>query len=164
MSTMALSPAAWTFGMERTSLPRSRSTPLSCTRRRRMRLFNNMDSHTQTRYLFYIPWRDSVMTHFPHYWPFMRGIHRHSVVSLTKASYAVLCCFLCFFFKANPPVALQRPPIMWSFDDLFVTGLKKSLNKHSICRWFETPWRSCVATVMKYICCYVCYVFFVLLG
>ena len=32
--------------------------------------------------------------HFPHYWPFLRGIHRSPVNSLTKASDAELWCFL----------------------------------------------------------------------
>ena len=32
--------------------------------------------------------------HFPRYWPFVRGIHRSTVNSLTKASDAELWCFL----------------------------------------------------------------------
>ena len=34
--------------------------------------------------------------HFPHYWPFVRGIHRSPVNSLTKASDAGLLCILWF--------------------------------------------------------------------
>ena len=33
-------------------------------------------------------------THFPHYWPFVRGIHRSPVNSPTKASDSELWCFL----------------------------------------------------------------------
>ena len=34
--------------------------------------------------------------HFPHYWPFMRGIHRSRWLPSTKASDAELWCFLWF--------------------------------------------------------------------
>ena len=45
------------------------------------------------------PFLCSMMTssnwkHFPHYWPFVRGIHRWPVNSRTKASHAELWCFL----------------------------------------------------------------------
>ena len=60
--------------------------------------------------------------HFPHYWPFVRGIHRSPVNSHTKASDAELWCF-------------------------FYLHLKKPLSKQSWGRWFETLlrplWRHC---------------------
>ena len=37
---------------------------------------------------------------------------------------------------------------MWCFGGSFVASLKKLLNKQSRCRWFVTPRRSCVVTVM----------------
>ena len=55
--------------------------------------------------------------HFPHYWPFMRGIHP------------------------------SQRPVTWSFDVSFDLRLKKRLSKQSRRRLFETPscslWRHC---------------------
>ena len=54
---------------------------------------------------------------FPHYWPFVRGIHCPSMVSLYKR------------------------PAKRSFNDFFVLSLNKLLNTTpSNRRWFETPW------------------------
>ena len=67
-----------------------------------------------------IPNNDEVIKwkHFPHYWPFVRGIHR------------------------SP----QRL-VTWSFDILFHLRLNKRLSKQSKGWWFETPsrslWRHC---------------------
>ena len=58
---------------------------------------------------FIIKWK-----HFPRYWPFMRGIHRATMDSLTKASDAELGCFL------------------WSAPE-------QGLNKQSRHRLLETP-------------------------
>ena len=58
--------------------------------------------------------------HFPFYWPFVRGIHRSPVDSLTEAL---------------------------SFDVFFDLRLNERLNKQSRCQWSETPsrslWRHC---------------------
>ena len=60
--------------------------------------------------------------HFPRYWPFVRGIHRWPVNSLTKASETELWCF-------------------------FDLRLNKRFSKQSGRRWFEMPshslWRHC---------------------
>ena len=59
--------------------------------------------------------------HFPHYWPFMRGIHRSRWIPYTKASDAKLWCFL------------------WS--------VPERLSKQWWGWWFEAPscplWRHC---------------------
>ena len=61
--------------------------------------------------------------HFPHYWPFVQGIHRSPV---------------------NSPA--QRP-VMRSFDVFFDLHLNKGLSKQWWGWWFETPscplWRHC---------------------
>ena len=57
--------------------------------------------------------------HFPHYWPFARGIHRPLVDSPNKGS------------------------VMWGFHVFFDVSLNKLLNKQSEDRWSEVPWRSC---------------------
>ena len=70
-----------------------------------------------------VPWWRHKMEHFPRYWPFVRGIHRHGWLLLTKASDAELWCF--------------------PFDLL----LNKQLSKQSKRRLFKTPlrslWRHC---------------------
>ena len=53
--------------------------------------------------------------HFPHYWTFVRGIHR-SVVEFPS----------------------QRP-VMQNFDVFFDLRLNKCLRKQSWCWWFEMP-------------------------
>ena len=55
-----------------------------------------------------------------HYWSFVRGIHRAPMESLHKGR------------------------VVWTFDVRPI----KLLNKNSIDRWSETPWRSCCITVM----------------
>ena len=71
-------------------------------------------------------WHDDVIQwkHFPHYWPFMRGIH--------------------------PPVISEFPsqrPVTQSFDVFFDQHLNKRLGKQSRRRWFEKQscsiWRHC---------------------
>ena len=62
------------------------------------------------------------------YCPFVRGNHRLKWILLTKGT------------------VLERGPLM------FVVSLKKKLlNKHSIDRYFETPWRSFDVVVMYWI-------------
>ena len=60
--------------------------------------------------------------HFPHYWPFVRGIHRSRWIPRTKASDA-------------------------EFDVFFDLRLNKRLSKQPWGWWFETPswslWRQC---------------------
>ena len=62
--------------------------------------------------------------HFPHYWPFVRGIHRS-------------------------PVNSPQRPVTRSFDVSFDLRLNKRLSKQPWCWWFETPtrslWRHCNA-------------------
>ena len=53
--------------------------------------------------------------HFPHYWPFVRGIHWWPVDSPHKGL------------------------ILWNFDSLFVK-LNNLLNNHYSCQWFEMLW------------------------
>ena len=63
---------------------------------------------------------------FPHYWPFVRGIHFSSVDSPHKG------------------------PVMWGLDVVFVVSLNKLLNKqlrHSWW-WYEMPWHKSDITVM----------------
>ena len=64
-------------------------------------------------------------THFPRYWPFMRGIHRSPVNSPQKGKW--------------------RGALMFFFD----LRLNKQLSKQSLGWWFETPsrslWRHCNA-------------------
>ena len=69
----------------------------------------------------YPKWRHD-MERFPHYWPFMREIHRWPVDTLH-----------------NGPARRNHV--------LFVS-LNRLLNKQSRCRWFKKPWRSCDATVI----------------
>ena len=64
-----------------------------------------------------IKWR-----HFPHYWPFVRGIQRSLIIPITKSSDAELWCF--------------HLPLM------FYWCLNKELGKQSRRRWYETPSRS----------------------
>ena len=56
---------------------------------------------------------------FPHYWPFVRGIHQ-SVVGYP-----------------------QRGPINAELHVLFLVSLTKLLNKQCSCWWFDKPWCSC---------------------
>ena len=60
--------------------------------------------------------------HFPHYWPFVWGIHGHRWI---------------------PP----KRPVTWSFDVFFDLRLNKRLSKQSCGWWFEMPlrslWRHC---------------------
>ena len=62
---------------------------------------------------------DDVMkwSHFLHYWPFVREIHRS-------------------------PVYFPQRPVTRRFDAFFDVRLNKRVSKHSRCRWFETPWHS----------------------
>ena len=66
-----------------------------------------------------VPWKC-----LPHYWPFVRGIHRSPVDSPHKGS------------------------VMPMFGVFFDISLNRMSNKHSICRWLKTPLRSCEITVM----------------
>ena len=62
---------------------------------------------------------------FPHYQPFLWGVHR----SLVDAPH--------------------KGPVMQSFDISFDISLKKLLSKHSSGWWSETPWHSCDTSVMR---------------
>ena len=64
---------------------------------------------------------------FPHYLPFVRGIHQSTIDLLHKAS------------------------VMHSSDASFVIHLNKMLNRQSSCQWFQMPWCSCDITVMMII-------------
>ena len=61
---------------------------------------------------------------FPHYWSFVRGIHRWPVDSPHKG------------------------PVMWSFDSFVVRPIKLS-SKQSICLWLGMPRRPCDVTVTR---------------
>ena len=50
-----------------------------------------------------------------------------------------------FWSPVDPP---HKGPIMSNFCVFFDVNLKRALNKQWICRWFETPWRSCDMTVL----------------
>ena len=69
--------------------------------------------------------RDDVMTcnRFPHYWPFVGGIHR--------------CRFP------------SQGAVIWIDGVLFDFRPKKLLNKLPSDRWCETPWRPCDVAVKK---------------
>ena len=58
---------------------------------------------------------------FPGYWPFVRGIHRRPVKSLTKASEAALLCFL---RSASEQTAKQTVEmlVIWSAMVLIMTS------------------------------------------
>ena len=77
---------------------------------------------------------DDVMTWLccPHYWPFVRGIHRVA--------------------GGFPSQRVSNG----SFDIFFVLSLNKLLTKQSICRWFETLWRWCDVTVREQSICADC--------
>ena len=60
-------------------------------------------------------------THIPHYWPFVRGIHRSSMDSHQHD---------------------KKGPVMRSFDIFHFISLSKPLGKKSSFRRFETQWRS----------------------
>ena len=64
-------------------------------------------------------WHDDVIKweHFPHYWPFVRGIHRS--------------------IPANSPH--KGRPVSRSFDVFFDPHPNKRLSKQWWCWWFETP-------------------------
>ena len=62
--------------------------------------------------------------HFPHYWPFVRRIHRKNGGFPHKGT------------------------VMQRFDISFVVGLNKLLNKRSSRRLFETTWCPCSVIVM----------------
>ena len=62
--------------------------------------------------------------HFPHYCPFVRGIHR-------------------------PLVTLRKMPVIWIFYILFDDSLNKLLYKQSNGQWLKTPWRLCNVAVMN---------------
>ena len=58
----------------------------------------------------------------------------------------------------NPPTTgefpSQKGSLMGRFDDFVVIGLNKLSNKHSSCRWFQTPcrapvWRYCSAAFIR---------------
>ena len=66
-----------------------------------------------------------IWKHVPHYWHFVRGIHRSPVDSPRKA------------------------PVMQIFDDFFVLSLNKLWNKQSNFRWFETQTRLCGVAIMS---------------
>ena len=60
--------------------------------------------------------------HSPHYWPFVRGIHRSPGDTLTKASDAQLWCFL----WCAPEQMIQQTletPVIWGVMELIVTSL-----------------------------------------
>ena len=59
--------------------------------------------------------------HFPHYWPFVRGIHQSPVASPYKG------------------------PVMRTFGVSFVAGFNKLLSKQKSCQWYELPWCHCNA-------------------
>ena len=60
--------------------------------------------------------------HFPHYWPFVRGIHWSPVDSLTKASDAELWCFP---WSAPEQTVKQtiETPVIWDAIALIMTSL-----------------------------------------
>ena len=60
--------------------------------------------------------------HFPRYWPFMRGIHRSPMVSLTKTSDSELWCFL---WSAPEQMVEQtiETPVIWDAIALLKTAL-----------------------------------------
>ena len=79
----------------------------------------NLTTGTQSHDDF-IKWK-----HFPHYWPFVRGIHQ------------------------SPLDSPHKRPVKRSFDVLFDLCLNTQLSKLSRCWWFEMPscsfWRHCNA-------------------
>ena len=42
----------------------------------------------------------------------------------------------------------HKGPVMRSFNVFFCVSLNEPLNEQSSCRWFDTPWRSCVVIIM----------------
>ena len=70
-------------------------------------------------------WHEDIMTwkHFPHYWPFVRGIMSPVV----------------------PPSQRDSNVELWFFSDIC---LDKWLNKQWNCQWFEMPWYLCDVTVV----------------
>ena len=61
--------------------------------------------------------------YFPHYWPFVRGIHQSQLIPLTRDQ-------------------------TQSFGVIFDASPNTLLNKHLSCQWFEMPWCSCDVTVI----------------
>ena len=62
---------------------------------------------------------------FPHYWPFVRGIHRSLVDSPHKG------------------------PVIWGFE-FICSYLNMLLNKQSSYRWVGTPWHLCDVTLIAF--------------
>ena len=59
---------------------------------------------------------------FPRYWPFVMGIHRSSVNSLTKASDTELRCFLCCAPEQTVEQTIDTP-VIWDAIALIMTSL-----------------------------------------
>ena len=88
------------------------------------------------------------MEPFPHYWPFLMGIHRCPVDSHHKGPVmgSLGVYFVVLWRKKDRWVAKRS--MMESFGVSFVDIRKKKLPyKQSSCRLFETPWRSCDVTM-----------------
>ena len=69
---------------------------------------------------------------FPHYWPFVRGIHWSLFESPHKG------------------------PVMWSCN-VFIDTILNKLNKLWNCQWFQTPWWLYDVTVMCAMCNFICH-------
>ena len=104
--------------------------------------------------------------HFPRDWPFVRRIYRSPVNSPHKGQsrgplmFTLICVWINDWvnngeagdlrrYRAHYDITLMFPqkwgPAMWSFWCFLVVTLNTQPNKN----WFETPWRSCDATVRQ---------------
>ena len=83
----------------------------------------NMTSLNRTQIRLYLRHNDVVKwKHYSRHWPFVRGIHRPPVVSLTRTSDAELWCFLWSVPEQTVEQAIETP-VIWDVIALIMTSL-----------------------------------------
>ena len=94
-----------------------------------------------------VKFHDEVMTWecFPHYWPFVRGIHQSLVDCPHKGSVIKGNTFhitdpLWGESTSDWWIALTKGQWFREFKLLFVESLNRLLNKQSSCQWLKIPW------------------------
>ena len=87
------------------------------------------------------------------------GVHIDAITGMKYSESADLHCAW-FEEREHSSQTVDSPhkePVLRTFGVVFHVGPHKLLSKHSICRWFEAPWRPCGMTVMmNRLCSAVC--------